>query len=99
MRPCKEGESTVPGQIALQRTPRATKSTAIDLVRPMTAALLAPYAKRFGTPVTLDATDDMLTIDPRPRSSIPGRKARIIWNMAVTFTANARAQSATGRAG
>ena len=36
-----EGDSTVPGQIALQRMRWVTKSAATDLVRPMTAALLA----------------------------------------------------------
>ena len=33
--------SIVPGQMALQRTPRVMKSSATDLVRPMTAALVA----------------------------------------------------------
>jgi hypothetical protein len=47
-------------------------------VRPITAALLAPYANRLGTPVTLEATDDMLMIDPPPRVSMPGRNARIV---------------------
>ena len=42
MRSRSEGDSTVPGQIALQRTPRVTKSAAIDLVMPITAALVAP---------------------------------------------------------
>ena len=37
-----EGESTVAGQIALQRMPRPMKSLAIDLVSPITAALVAP---------------------------------------------------------
>ena len=42
MRPRKEGVSTVPGQRALQRRPVFTKSAAMALVRPMTAALVAP---------------------------------------------------------
>jgi hypothetical protein len=42
MRSRSDGDSTVPGQIALQRMPRVTKSAAIDLVRPITAALVAP---------------------------------------------------------
>ena len=42
MRSCSEGVSTVPGQMALQRMPLATKSAATLLVKPMTAALEAP---------------------------------------------------------
>jgi hypothetical protein len=42
MRPCSEGVSTVPGPMQLQRMPCLTKSAAIALVRPTTAALLAP---------------------------------------------------------
>jgi hypothetical protein len=42
MRPASDGESTVPGQIALHRMPLPTKSAAIDFVNPITAALLAP---------------------------------------------------------
>ena len=37
-----EGESTVPGHIALHRIPWATKSAARDLVSPATAALVTP---------------------------------------------------------
>ena len=73
----------------------ATKSPATDLVMPTTAALLAPYAKRLGTPVTLEATDDMLMIDPPPLASIPGRNARMVWNIAVALIANAWSQSAS----
>ena len=42
MRSRSEGDSMVPGQMALQRMPRATKSAATALVRPITAALDAP---------------------------------------------------------
>jgi hypothetical protein len=42
IRSAREGVSMVPGQIALQRMPRPTKSAAIDLVSPITAALLVP---------------------------------------------------------
>ena len=41
MRWRSDGDSTVPGQIALQRMPRVMKSAAIDLVMPITAALVA----------------------------------------------------------
>ena len=40
MRWRSDGDSTVPGQIALQRIPWVMKSAAIDLVMPMTAALV-----------------------------------------------------------
>ena len=36
------GDSTVPGQMALQRMPRVMKSAATALVRPITAALVLP---------------------------------------------------------
>ena len=42
MRSSRLGVCTVPGQMALQRMPCFTKSAATDLVRPSTAALLAP---------------------------------------------------------
>src|SRR5688572_27394561 len=41
-RSSQEGERTVPGQMALQRMPLRMKSAATALVRPITAALLAP---------------------------------------------------------
>ena len=38
---------------------------------PMTAALLAPYAKRFLSPLIDDATEDMFTMEQgRPSSNI-----------------------------
>ena len=42
MRPRRLGVSTVPGHSALQRRPRPTKSAAMALVSPITAALVAP---------------------------------------------------------
>jgi hypothetical protein len=39
--------------------------------------------------VTEPATDDMLTIEPAFASSMPGRNARIMWNMACTLSSNA----------
>ena len=51
MRSCSEGVSTVPGQIALQRIPRATKSSAVDFVIPTIAAFVARQPMgRLGTP-------------------------------------------------
>src|SRR5438874_12453537 len=60
MRSSKDGVAIVPGQIALQRTPCTMKSAATDLVRPITAALVALYTARFGTPFTEEAVDAML---------------------------------------
>ena len=45
----------MPGQIALQRTPWVMKSAATDLVKPITAALVAPYTKRLGFKNIIDA--------------------------------------------
>src|SRR5678816_3573209 len=91
---CIRDRSTVPGQMALQRMPCATKSAATDLVRPMTAALVAPYAQRSGTPVMEPATDDMLMIEPARAASIAGRNARIMWYIDVTFRPNAASHCA-----
>jgi hypothetical protein len=43
MRSSSEGDSMVPGQIALARMPFLMKSAATALVNPITAALVAPY--------------------------------------------------------
>src|SRR5690606_34942791 len=90
-----EGESAVPGQIALQRMPWPTKSAATDLVRPMTAALLVPYTKRLETPFMLDATEAMLIMEPCRRSIMPGRKARISRYMARTFSSKEKSHAAS----
>ena len=66
IRSVSEGDSTVPGQIALQRMPRVTKSAAIDLVSPITAAFEVAYTKRLGAAFTLLAMDAMLTMEPPP---------------------------------
>ncbi len=42
MRASRDGDWMVPGQMALQRTPLVMKSWATALVRPITAALVAP---------------------------------------------------------
>ncbi len=42
MRCSRDGDSTVPGQMALTRIPCLMKSTARALVRPITAALVVP---------------------------------------------------------
>src|SRR5204862_2872079 len=93
MRPASDGESTVPGQIALQRTPLPTKSAATDFVNPMTAAFVAPYTQRFGIPLMLEAIEATLTIDPPSRSSMPGRTDLIVRYIEVTLRSNDRAQS------
>src|SRR3546814_13373290 len=72
IRPFNDGDSTVPGQIALQRMPCAPTSAATALVRPMTAALVVPWTNRLGTPFTLGAADDILTMDPDFFCRMPG---------------------------
>ena len=42
MRSSSDGDSIVPGQMALQRMPCLMKSAATALVSPITAALVAP---------------------------------------------------------
>src|SRR5689334_6457799 len=96
IRPASDGESTVPGQIALQRMPLPTKSAATDFVKPITAALLAPYTQRLGMPLMLDAIDATLTIDPPPRSSIRGSTERIVRYIEATFRSNERVHSSGG---
>jgi hypothetical protein len=59
----------------------------------MTAAFVAPYTARFGTPLMLDAIDDMLTIDPLQRSSIPGSTARMTRYIEWTLMSNDRDHS------
>src|SRR5271170_2763706 len=46
-------------------------------------------------PRTEDAPEAMLTIDPRPFSSIPGRKARIVRCIDLTLRSNEKSQSAS----
>ena len=83
----------MPGQIALQRMPWVTKSAATLLVKPITAAFDAPYTKRLGTPLRLEDTDDMFTIEPPPAASMPGRKARNIEYMLFTFRLKEKSQA------
>ena len=96
MRPCSDGESIVAGQIALQRIPSLTKSAATHLVRPMTAALEAPYAKRLTTPISELAIDDMLMMLPPPASIIPGRNASHTRKTPRLLTANVLSHSSNG---
>lgn len=42
----------IPGQIELHLMLSPTKSAAIPLLRPITAALVDPYTHRLGAPVT-----------------------------------------------
>ena len=62
---------TVPGQIALARSPPAMKSTARLLVRPTTAALVVEYTPRLAT-AKMPATDAMLITLPPPPAIMIG---------------------------
>src|SRR5437016_11993372 len=98
MRSSSEGVAIVPGQIALQRMPRLMKSAATDLVSPITAALVALYTARFGTPLTEEAVEAMLMMDTlRPVafacSSIFGRNARIVRYIERTLRTKEKSQS------
>jgi hypothetical protein len=66
--------STVPAQIALQRTPLPTKSAAIDLVNPITAAFVTPEARRLITPLMELATENvMLQCSTQPSAFLAAR--------------------------
>ena len=95
MRSSRLGVCTVPGQIALQRTPWRTVSAATLLVSPITAALLVPYTQRAGAPLMLLAPLDMLMMEPRPRSIMPGRAARMVLTMLRTLSVKAKSHSAS----
>src|SRR6218665_211719 len=86
------GESTVPGLTQLQRIPAFAHCTAMCLVRPTTAALLAQLAARSGKPIC-PATEAVFTITPTPRSSMPGIISRNTKEMPRTLTANKRSHS------
>src|SRR3546814_19453486 len=73
IRPFNDGDSTVPGQIALQRMPCDTKSAAPALVSPIPAALLLPYTNRLGTPFPLERAYDIFTMEPHFFCSLSGR--------------------------
>ena len=49
----------------------------------------------LGAPITDDATDDMLMIDPVPRSSIAGKAARDVQNIDLTFRSWAKFHSSS----
>ena len=50
---------------------------------------------RFGRPVTDDTVDDMLMIEPPPFFTMPGRNARIIRCIDLTFRSNEKSQSSS----
>ena len=45
--------------------------------------------KRSAAPFTEEAADDMLTIEPEPLATMPGRKAWIVQNMLRTLRSKA----------
>jgi hypothetical protein len=71
------------------------KSAATALVSPMTAAFVAPYTYRLGMPRTEGLPDEMLMIEPLPRSSMPGRNAWIVPCIDFTFKSKEKSQSAS----
>src|SRR5439155_22880036 len=81
------------GMMDLARILSLMKSTATNMVRPITAALVAPYTWRFGMPRTEDAPDAMLTIAPFLRLSIAGRNALMVRCIDLTLRSNEKSQS------
>src|SRR3546814_16372790 len=87
--------------LMIRLPPRSTRTDTLfpytTLFRSITAALVAPYTKRFETPLTLDAADDILTMEPRPCLSMPGRKARIVWYIDATFKSKEKRQASSSQ--
>ncbi len=66
---------TAPHATAFTRTPPAVHAAASDRVRLFIPALAAPYGATIGNAKKL-APDEMLTIAPRPCSSMGGATSR-----------------------
>ena len=69
------------------------KSAAIDFVKPIIAAFVAPYANLFGRPLKLETIDDILIIFPLFCLIIFGSISLIIKYIDLTFTSKEKSQS------
>src|SRR6186997_2932610 len=76
-RSSKEGDTIVPGQMALQRIPLVMKSAATAL----------------GRPLMEDTPDDILMIEPPPFFSIAGKNALMVRCMDLTLRSKEKSQS------
>src|SRR5262249_4922000 len=75
-----------PGDTQFTRTPEGASSFASALVIAMTAALAAAYANAPGPPPLCAASDDIMTMAPRPRGAIRFATACVQRNALITFT-------------
>jgi hypothetical protein len=92
MRRSTHGLWTVPGDTQLIRMPLPISSAAIALVSESTAPFDAEYTARSTRP-TDAATEQVLTIAPRPATRMLGSTARLMLATPKTLTANTRSQS------
>src|SRR3984957_17467552 len=88
------GVYTVPGQMALTRTPRGARSTDMDRVRATTAPLDAQYEAKFAMPTTA-ATEPWLMIDPLPAATIERAATWEHTKVPLALTAKHRSQSSS----
>src|ERR1700684_1791130 len=88
------GVYTVPGQMALTRTPRGARSTDMDRVRATTAPLDAQYEAKFAMPTTA-ATEPVLKTGPRPAATIARAATWEHTKVPLALTAKHRSQSSS----
>ncbi len=86
------GVSTVPGQMALTRTPARAYSTAADLGQPDDAVLRGGVGRHAWRRARSPAVDAQFTIEPPPESTIAGISWRMQENVPVRSTASTRCQ-------
>eukprot|EP00966_Prymnesium_polylepis_P128354 2968571-Prymnesium_polylepis.2 len=93
---CTSGVSTHPGHTAFAVTPLPAVSSAVAFVRPTSPCLLATYAHLL-TLATRPCELAMLTTRPKPRSTIAGRHAFVVWNAALRLSAMSWSHLSSGK--
>lgn len=69
------------------------KSTAIALVKPITAAFVLPYTNRLGAAFMPETTEGTMMMFPCFHWSMPGKTARQVRNIDFRLTSNEKSQS------
>jgi hypothetical protein len=85
--------STVDGATQLARTPCGPYWAATSRVSITTPAFAALYGAGAPVAASRPASDDIVTIEPRPRSTMPGRNAFRLRNVAVRLPSTVECQS------
>ena len=85
--------SAGPGQTTFTVMQWRASSRASAFEKPMSAALQPEYTASPVLP-TRPASEEMLTIRPRPRAIMPSTTARVAWSAPLKLTAIRRSQSA-----